>query len=329
MFFCRNITFKTEEREIQKVVAGLQAVSSVIFSCITVFVALFIGPWSDAHGRKMPLLFSMSGVILMPTMMIVGYLCLGKIRAIYMVLLATLPMTLTGGLLVYIMSAGSYICDTTTEKNRTVRIGVLSASIRAGTPIGIMIGGILMKFKVGIIKSLLVAIVLAGLGFLLVLVRVKNGRIAGTSKGGEENCEKESDKRERSCCKKYNPVTKLIEAFAILFQKREHPLRFCLLIVAHICYAVPMVEHSMVYLFVRERLQWDISDYGFFSMINYLLSAAGVFLSMYVLSKRLKLSDALVGFISGLSQIGGSTLYAFSTTAAMMYCGKCEGIWVK
>lgn len=34
-------------------------------------------------------------------------------------------------------------------------------------------------------------------------------------------------------------------------------------------------EYSMLYLFVRERLQWNVSDYGFFSMYNWLMSAVG------------------------------------------------------
>lgn len=264
----------------------------------------------------------MSGLILMPTMMIVGYLCLGKIAALPMAFLVMFPMTLTGGIVVFGMSAGSYICDTTTPKNRTVRMGVFSASVRSGTPIGFVVGGLLMKFQVGIIKSLLVSVCLSGLAFVLVLLRVKNGKPEGAEEDGDENGGALRNRRKISCWRKYNPVTKLIQAFAILFQKREHPWRFYLLILVHICYAAPGAEHAMIYLFVRERLQWNISSFGFFSMVNWLLSAAGVFLSMYVLSKKLKLSDALVGFVSGISQIGGSMLYAFSTTPAMMYCGK-------
>lgn len=316
----RNITYKAEEREIQKVVAGVQAVTSVIFSCITVLVVLFIGPWSDANGRKIPLLISVTGMMIMPSMMIVGYLNLGKIRALYMALLAMLPMTLTGGVVVFGMSAGSYICDTTTPKNRTVRMGVFSASVRSGTPIGFVVGGLLMKLQVGIVKSLLISVCLSGCAFLIVLLTVKKGRPEEISVNGGEIAVK--NRREESCWRKYNPVSKLIQAFAILFQKRDNPWRFYLLILVHVCYAAPGAEHSMVYLFVRERLQWNISTFGFFSMINWLLSAAGVFLSMYILSKTLKLSDPLVGFVSGISQIGGSTLYAFSTSAAMMYCGK-------
>lgn len=155
------------------------------------------------------------------------------------------------------------------------------------------------------------------------LLTVKKGRPEEISVTGGETDGKTQvrNRREQSCWKKYNPITKLIQAFAILFQKRDNPWKFYLLVLVHICYAAPGAEHSMIYLFVRERLQWNISTFGFFSMINWLLSAAGVFLSMYILSKTLKLSDPLVGFVSGLSQIGGSTLYAFATSAAMMYCG--------
>ncbi|XP_021967778.2 uncharacterized protein LOC118433628 isoform X2 [Folsomia candida] len=345
-----NITYKTEEREIQKAVAGIQAVTSVVFSCITVFVVFFTGPWSDTHGRKIPLVISTMGLMLMPTMMIVGYLCLGKISAVYISLLAMLPTTLSGGATVYSMSAGSYICDTTTPKNRTVRMGVFWASVRSSTPIGFMLGGLLMKCQVGMVKSLLIPVGLSGLAFLIVFLKVRNGKPeavfidsgenGGTAKYSGENdevekfsgerdtIEKFSGKNDRTakysgdkpCWRKYNPVTNLIQVFGMLFQKREHALWFYLLILAHICYASPGAEQSLVYLFVRERLQWNISNFGFFSMINWVLSAGGVFLSMFVLSKTLKLSDPLVGFVSGISQISGSTMYAFTTTRIMMFC---------
>ncbi|XP_035715963.1 proton-coupled folate transporter-like [Folsomia candida] len=204
-----NITYKTEEREIQKGVAGVQAVTSVVFSCITVLVVLFIGPWSDTYGRKIPLLVSTIGLILMPTMMIVGYLCLGKIRAVYIALLAMLPTTLTGGATVYSMSAGSYICDTTTPKNRTVRMGVFWASVRSSAPIGYVLGGLLMKFQVGIIKSLLIPVGLSGIALLIVLFK--------------------------------------IQVFKMLFQQRENPWRFYLLILVHIFYVAPGVTYAIVY----------------------------------------------------------------------------------
>jgi len=43
-----------------------------------------------------------------------------------------------------------------------------------------------------------------------------------------------------------------------------------------------------MYLFVRERLSWDISDYGFFSVTNLLMSALG----WYQLRKFINLTQS-------------------------------------
>jgi hypothetical protein len=43
---------------------------------------------------------------------------------------------------------------------------------------------------------------------------------------------------------------------------------------------------------------------------------------MFILSRKLRISDPVVGFVAGISQIGGSTTYAFAKSAAIMYLGK-------
>lgn len=48
----------------------------------------------------------------------------------------------------------------------------------------------------------------------------------------------------------------------------------------------------------------------------------GVALSMGILSKWMQLRDPIVGFISGMSQMGGCLIYVLATNAAMMYLGK-------
>ncbi|OXA63563.1 proton-coupled folate transporter [Folsomia candida] len=325
-----NATYKTQEREIQKVVAGVQAMMSVIFGCITVLVVLFIGPWSDANGRKMPLLMSCVGIFSYSGLMLLGYFLLGKVKltAMALTLMVVGPITITGGGAVFAMSAYSYIADTTSEKSRTLRTGVLSASVRSGTPIGFAIGGGLTRFGVGTVTSLFVAMGLAMISFVIMLLTVKN---TAPKKIGVDEVDEGDEfedgvkvakkpKKKRSAWIRYNPLTKLWQALAILWKKRKDRFGFWLLIVAHMSYAAPgSGEYSMLYLFVRERLQWNVSDYGFFSMYNWLMSAAGVFLSMFILSRKLKISDPIVGLVAGLSQIGGSTMYAFAATALAMY----------
>ncbi|OXA62353.1 solute carrier family 46 member 3 [Folsomia candida] len=316
-----NASYKTQEREIQKVVADLQAITSVLFGSISVLVVLFIGPWSDSNGRKIPLLISCMGMLSFSGMMILCYFLLDKVKlnALTLTLLVMGPITLSGGGHVFGMSAYSYIADTTSEKSRTLRTGVLSASVRSAMPIGYAIGGGLNKFGVKITTSLMLAMGLGLVGFVILLLTVKNVRPKNTEVDDVDGSEV-TKRKKRSAWIRYNPLTKLWQAFAILWKKRKDRVGFWLLIVAHMSYAAPgSGEYSMLYLFVRERLQWNVSDYGFFSMYNWLMSAAGVFLSMFILSRKLKISDPIVGLVAGFSQIGGSTMYAFATTALAMY----------
>lgn len=48
----------------------------------------------------------------------------------------------------------------------------------------------------------------------------------------------------------------------------------------------------------------------------------GTVISMGVFCSLLKLSDPVIGFIAGVSQFGGSFMYAFAYTDLMIYLGK-------
>lgn len=243
-FYFRNASYKAEEKEIQKVVASVQAITSSLFGCVTVLVVLFVGPWSDRNGRKIPLLLSASGIFFFPCTMLIFYLLLEKLKlsALLLTMFVIGPITITGGASVYCMSAYSYIADTTTNKNRTVRTGVVSASVRSGTPIGFAIGGGLTKLGVGTVTSLIIAMGFGAGAFLILLLRVKNtipGRDSEESKEIEEQISPTIVKKNKSAWKKYNPLRKLWQTLAILFKKRENKGFFLLLILCHICYAAP------------------------------------------------------------------------------------------
>jgi len=69
---------------------------------------------------------------------------------------------------------------------------------------------------------------------------------------------------------------------------------------------------------LRLRKLYDAPKFNFFIFL-------GVILSMGILSYYFKLSDPVVGFVSGISQFSSCFLYAFATTSLMMYLGKLKG----
>jgi MFS transporter, PCFT/HCP family, solute carrier family 46 (folate transporter), member 1 len=84
------------------------AIPSVVFT-------LFLGSWSDRHGRKFPMAFSLVGFILSCAMSIpVAFL---QINPLFLLISAGLS-SIFGGWPIFIASIHSYIGDYTTEKNR-------------------------------------------------------------------------------------------------------------------------------------------------------------------------------------------------------------------
>jgi len=226
----RNETYKKEEREIQSVSAGLQAVTSVVFISITVVVVLFVGPWSDANGRKGPLLMSQTGLLSLPILILLCHILRGKLSAIQMYFLIMIPSTVTGGTVVFAMSAYSYIADTTTTENRTLRTGLLTVAMRAGIPLAFALGGVLTRFGIGVVHILLVATALSLVALLILIFTIKSIPPV---------CHDESSTPTRTRRIKYNPLTKLVQTLSMLVKNRENRQTFLLLIVCHVCSTAP------------------------------------------------------------------------------------------
>ncbi|KAF9802591.1 hypothetical protein SFRURICE_013778 [Spodoptera frugiperda] len=78
-------------------------------------------------------------------------------------------------------------------------------------------------------------------------------------------------------------------------------------------------EHGVFYLFVRNRLNWDMVKFGVYVSYSIVLHSFGAMFSITVLSKRLQVDDCLLCFISVISKIAGSIWTAFVTTDIEMY----------
>lgn len=96
---------------------------------------------------------------------------------------------------------------------------------------------------VGTVTSLLVAIGLGVVALLILFFAVKN-TAPRKDKDDDKSSEEDgtvalSKKKKRSAWIRYNPLTKLWEALAILIKKRKDKSVFMLLIICHICYAAP------------------------------------------------------------------------------------------
>ncbi len=141
---CSNLKAHPEQQvEVQREANLIHTTATALSSLPGLLLCLFLGPWSDANGRK-PLLF-------MPLLgSVVSYL--------YLVLYAAWPdlggwwymgssvyAFIGGGTVVFFTGVFSYITDITTRENRTIRVAFLDFGIFSGFPVGVMAGGIIYE----------------------------------------------------------------------------------------------------------------------------------------------------------------------------------------
>lgn len=138
--------YMQEELAVQELIAGMESWKNVLLTAIPSFLILFLGAWSDRTGkRKICIMLPIIGEL---------FTCLSNMLNAYYFYELPVQVTIffdaffpaiTGGWITTYMGAFSYISDVSSEESRTFRVGVANLCLTAGTPIGSVLSGVLLK----------------------------------------------------------------------------------------------------------------------------------------------------------------------------------------
>ncbi|XP_069675479.1 probable peptidoglycan muropeptide transporter SLC46 [Periplaneta americana] len=312
--------YTKEETEVQQLVAGMTIWKTVVQSALPCLLMLFLGSWSDRHGRRKPcMLLPITGEFLT---------CIGLIMCT--VFFYQLPMevagiveslfpSMTGGWFTMFMAVFSYIADVTTVEMRTLRVGIVNLFVSVGVPVGMSLSGILYA-KIGFYGIFSISATMYVLSFWYGFFRIQE-----TPRQKTEQQKKEREVLKQKPCyflRDFFDFKHIAETFRVAFKegKNNRKMRVIMLMVACMVIIGPMHgEMAVMYLFTRYRFHWDEVSFSVFSTYGMVTNLFGTMVSVCVFSHILKIDDALIGVMSCMSKILASFVYAFSTTDWQIY----------
>ncbi|CAG9785260.1 unnamed protein product [Diatraea saccharalis] len=302
------------EKDVQTLIAGIQAWKNVIQTALPVILILFVGAWSDNTGRrKACILMPIVGEFLTSIGFIINTYFFYELPVEVAAFTESIFPALTGGWFTNFVGVFSYIGDITTTEERTYRVGIVNLCMTLGYPIGSALSGVLLRWigyygVFSISSSLYLFCLCYGYIYLKDPKRKKVER-----KGRNAFFSFFTD---------FFNVALVLDTFKVAFKKGpgNRRLRVALLLIVVCVVFGPMHgEFCVQYLFTRFRFNWDEVQFSIWSTYCIITNLIGTALSMSLFSSYMKLDDTLLGIISCTSKIIGAFAYAFARNDLEIY----------
>ncbi|XP_046995516.1 proton-coupled folate transporter-like [Schistocerca americana] len=287
--------------------ASLLMSKTLLETLLPATLTLFLGPWSDRHGRKPLLLFPLIG----HATTYAAYAGLSTIDHLppRYLLPASIPIALTGGFIALILSSYSYIADVSHADKRGLRLSLVEVSVSLSAITGNAVCAPLYK-AYGFVGIFTTAAGLCLVGFFYVLFLLPESITPPHSQSENTNVK---------CVFLQETV---VEVFKVSFKWRPNYGRAIVLLAATALsfYVVTLIgEGGIMYLYTIKKFGWTVEDYTRLSIAALSMSAICTFGTIYIFVNVLHFSETLVAAFGFVCKIISALLAAFSPYSWYLY----------
>lgn len=306
--------YTLEETEVQRLTASMAGWKTFIQSALPAMIILFVGSWSDRHGRRKPcMLLPIVGEFLTSIGLLICTFFYYELPIQAATFSEAVFPAVTGGWFVMFMAVFTYIADVTSEVDRTFRIGVVNVFFSIAIPIGMALSGVAYRL-IGFYGVFSLACVMYVCSFYCGWKLVKEEPKKWSGDGPEPT-------GIIGFLKDFFDVRFLLETLKTCFKQgaNNRRLKVILLMVVVMMVIGPLHgENTVLYLFVRLQFNWDELDFSLFSSYCVVMNLIGTMLSVGLFSSLLKYDDSVIGMMSCASKILAGFIYAFATTVTVV-----------
>ncbi|CAH1709570.1 unnamed protein product [Aphis gossypii] len=289
----------------QELVAKIQTWKLTIQYSVPLVFILFAGPWSDTHGRRRrPLMFiPIAGQLLTDAFNVLNVYNWHWSPAIAAVSECLVP-ALTGSRICCLVGVASYVADITRIQDRTKRIGMLMSLYFIATPVGACTAGFL-NVNIGFYGTFGACMAMNVVALALGAILVKDTSVP-------------YDKA-TSVWQTVNPKV-IADSVRVLVKKRpSRSLLIYMTVVSPLTVGPMQGEYSILYLFVRYKFGWNEIDYSLYAAYKMTGILIGTIIAIWLMSVKLKMHDAAIGFIGSSFDLIAAVCYSFVTQPWQLY----------
>ncbi|KAG8182557.1 hypothetical protein JTE90_002091 [Oedothorax gibbosus] len=276
-----------------------------------VAVALFLGPWSDKHSRKLPLVIASSGMCFDS---ILGATLAAFPEASPLWFVATALLSgFSGGFIICVSASFSYLSDITDERSRPSRFSVLEFFSIAALVVGNVAGGQICE-KLGHVTAMAASpVCFAGAAiYSLFLIRETKTTSAGRSDMLRDLFRLDNVRQSYETCsrKRLGNLRKQIWMLVWISCCQ----RFC-----------DMGTLAVGYPFARTMYRWSVGAFSNASTAFYAVNALVTLVVLPLLSNKLRLHEAAIGLVGMMSLMAKMVLTSVAYMDFMFYVAWMSG----
>ncbi|KAE9530506.1 hypothetical protein AGLY_010968 [Aphis glycines] len=292
------------EAHAQHVVSVIYSWKAFIQYTIPIVLIILAGPWSDSHGRRRKplILLPIIGQVLTDSLCILNVYFWNWPPQIAALFEAITP-GLFGARNMFWVGVISYVSDTCKNESRTLKFGIINAIYTISTLVGTGLAGFL-NVGLGFYGAFLVPIMLNLIAFTVCIILIND-----TSKPYDKNVVWLKPKY-------------FMESYLSVFKGSDK--NYSITLVALLACQAVLVgriggEYAVTYLFMRYKFKWYEVQYSYFAAYKMLMIFVGTLFSVTVLSYRLKINDAIIGYIACTFDILAAVCYVFVAEPWQLY----------
>lgn len=307
---CHNISdkaYKNYSDRVQIEVSVFHQYQNIAAFAIPVILAFFLGAWSDRVGRKIPLLLGLLGSFIYSIMIIVNALN-DSWRLEVILFTATLPCALSGGQLTVFMASFSYLSDTTSQQDRTVRVTLLEVAYLLPMPLGIAFGSYLFSGPLyqSYSKMFMVNAAFLACAFIYTYIFLP--------------------RRTRAVCESHGPacsVAHITETVKTLVSPRKEKRRLLLLLClfSMILYTLQRDEKRMTQIYTLKTFHWGVKEFSQFKTFQSSFYIIGLLVGVPLLKKLFGLRDVYIMMLGAVSHITARSIFILAKTPFSFHVG--------